>query len=74
MRKPTLQVLITRYVAARNFVRADWSLVGMNSAAYAAACRASYDAFDACVECCVGQLSVKETIAAFRELEDARMQ
>ena len=71
MSKPTLQVLITRYIQARTVARiaAKW---GLELPSYAAACGASQAAFDACVECCAGQPTVMETIAAFRELEAAR--
>ena len=73
MSKPTLQVLITRYIQARTVARiaAKW---GIDLPSYIGARDASMAAFDACVECCAAQPSVMETIAAFRELEAARTQ
>jgi hypothetical protein len=73
MCKPTLQVLITRYIQARTVARiaAKW---GHELPSYISARDASMVAFDACIECCAGQPTVMQTIAAFRELEDARTQ
>ena len=71
MSKPTLQVLITRYIKARTHARmeAKW---GLELPSYIQARDASMAAFDACVECCAGQLSVMQTIEAFKYLEAVR--
>ena len=71
MSKPTLQVLITRYIQARTVARiaAKW---GLELPSYAAACGVSQAAFDACVECCVAQPTVMQTVEAFKYLEAVR--
>jgi len=71
MSKPSLNFLIGRYIKARTHARmeAKW---GLELPSYIQARDASMAAFDACVECCVAQPTVLQTIEAFKYLEAVR--
>jgi len=71
MSKPSLNFLIGRYIKARTHARieAAW---GLELPSYTEARDASMAAFDACVECCVAQPTVLQTIEAFKYLEAVR--